>query len=116
MRAILRPPSAAISRCALTFLARQPIDVARALVQHAAYVDALRAAGADVRILPPLDELPDAVFVEDTAVVVDECAVITRPGIDSRRSETATVATALSELRPLMYISEPGTLEEAADR
>jgi dimethylargininase len=111
MRAIVRPPSAAISRCALTFLARQPIDVARALVQHAAYVDALRAAGADVRILPPQDDLPDSVFVEDTAVVVDECAVIARPGIDSRRPETTTIATALAQERPLICISDPGTLE-----
>src|SRR5688500_1824267 len=107
MRAIVRPPSPAISRCALTFLDRQPIDFDRALVQHAAYVDALRAAGAHVRILPPQGDLPDAVFVEDTAIVVDECAVITRPGIDSRLPETASIAAALSELRPLMRISDP---------
>jgi dimethylargininase len=111
MRAIVRPPSAAISRCALTFLERQPIDVGRALVQHAVYVDALRAAGADVRILPLEDDLPDAVFVEDTAVVVDECAVIARPGIDSRRPETDSIAAALAPVRPLVCISEPGTLE-----
>lgn len=111
MRAIVRPPSAAISRCALSFLERQPIDFARALEQHAAYVGALRAAGADVRTLPPQDDLPDAAFVEDTAVVVDECAVITRPGIESRRPETATVAAALAEVRPLVSIHQPGTIE-----
>ena len=111
MRAIVRLPSPALSRCALTFLNRQPIDFERARVQHAAYVSALQKAGADVQILPPEPDLPDAVFVEDTAVVVDECAVITRPGIDSRRPETQTIATAVEAIRPLLHIVEPGTLE-----
>ena len=111
MRAIVRLPSPALSRCALTFLDRQAIDFERALAQHAGYVSALRNAGADVRILPPEPELPDAVFVEDTAVVVDECAVITRPGIDSRRPETETILAALEAIRPIVRITEPGTLE-----
>jgi dimethylargininase len=111
MRAIVRLPSPALSRCALTFLDRQAIDFERALVQHAAYVAALRNSGADVRILPPEPDLPDAVFVEDTAVVVDECAVITRPGIDSRRPETETMLAALEPVRPIVRITEPGTLE-----
>ena len=111
MRAIVRLPSPALSRCALTFLDRQAIDFERALAQHAAYVSALRDSGADVRILPPEPDLPDAVFVEDTAVVVDECAVITRPGIDSRRPETETIFAALEAFRPIVRITEPGTLE-----
>jgi dimethylargininase len=111
MRAIVRLPSPALSRCALTFLERQPIDFERALAQHAAYIDALRAAGALVRILPPEPDLPDAVFVEDTAVVVDECAVITRPGIDSRRAETESIQVAIEEVRPVVRIIDPGTLE-----
>ena len=111
MRAIVRLPSPALSRCALTFLDRQAIDFERALAQHAGYVSALRHAGTDVRILPPEPELPDAVFVEDTAVVVDECAVITRPGIDSRRPETETILAALEAIRPIVRITEPGTLE-----
>ena len=111
MRGIVRLPSPALSACALTFLERQPIDFERALKQHRAYVAALEAAGVAVTVLPAQPDLPDAVFVEDTAVVVDECAVVTRPGIESRRGETASIAEALAEHRPLVEILEPGTLE-----
>ena len=111
MRGIVRVPSPALSACALTFLERQPIDVARALEQHRAYVEALEAGGVEVTVLPAERDLPDAVFVEDTAVVVEECAVVTRPGIESRRGETASIAGALREVRPLVEIREPGTLE-----
>ena len=111
MRAIVRLPSPALSRCALTFLERQPIDFERALVQHGAYVDALRAAGVNARILPPEPDLPDSVFVEDTAVIVDELAVLARPGIESRRPEADAIAEALEAVRPVVRISEPGTLE-----
>ena len=55
--------------------------------------------------------LPDAVFVEDTAVVLEEVAVITRPGVPSRRPETASVAAALAAHRPLHPILAPGTLD-----
>lgn len=111
MRAIVRPPSRALSRCVLTYLERQPIDFERALAQHAAYVDALRRHGIDVHVLPPEQDLPDAVFVEDAAVVVDECAVITRPGVDSRRGEVDGVASALHAFRPIVRITSPGTIE-----
>ena len=111
MQAITRTPSLALGRCALTYLERQPIDVPRALEQHAAYVHALQQCGVRVGVLPPAEDLPDAVFVEDTAVVVDECAVITRPGIESRRGEVDAVALAVAEYRPTIRISAPGTLE-----
>jgi dimethylargininase len=111
MRAIVRTPSPALSRCALTFLDRQPIDITRAIEQHASYVAALRAQGVDVQILAPEPDLPDAVFVEDTAVVVDECAVITRPGIESRLAEVDGVAAALSAVRPTVRVTAPGTIE-----
>ena len=111
MRAIVRRPSQALARCALTFLERQPIHFARAERQHRDYVDALASLGVEVSVLPPEDELPDAVFVEDTAIVLDECAVITRPGIDSRRPETSSVAAILATIRPLVHVSSPGTLE-----
>ena len=107
----MREPSEALERCALTYLARRPIDLARARAQHAAYRSALEALGVEVAVLPAEPGLPDAVFVEDTAVVVDECAVITRPGLDSRRGEIDTVAAALGPLRPLVHVSAPGTLE-----
>lgn len=111
MRAIVRQPSGAIARCALTFLERQAIDLERALTQHAGYVAALQSAGVEVQVLPAEPDLPDAVFVEDAAVVVDECAVITRPGIESRQAETASIASVLSSARPTAHITAPGTLE-----
>jgi dimethylargininase len=111
MQAITRTPSLALARCALTYLERQRIDVPRALEQHAAYIHALQRCGVSVLVLPPAEDLPDAVFVEDTAVVVDECAVISRPGIESRRAEVDAVATAVAEYRPIIRIAAPGTLE-----
>jgi dimethylargininase len=111
MRAIVRRPSPALSRCALTFLERQRIDFVRAEQQHAAYVAGLRNLDVDVTVLPAEAELPDAVFVEDTALVLDECAVLMRPGIDSRVAETASVAAVLRDVRPLVTILPPGTAE-----
>lgn len=111
MRAIVRTPSSSLSRCALTFVERQPIDLDRAVAQHQAYVRALQAVDVEVRILPPQHELPDAVFVEDTAVVVDECAVIARPGIESRRPEVDTIAVELEKVRPIVRVTAPGTIE-----
>lgn len=111
MRAIVRRPSEALSRCALTFLGRQPIDLHKAQRQHDAYIAALNDLGVAVRVLPLENDLPDAVFVEDTAIVLDECAVVTRPGIDSRRPETASIEAALREMRPVSRIVAPGTLE-----
>jgi dimethylargininase len=107
----MRSPSPALSRCALTFLQRQPIDFARAVRQHERYASALLSQGVKLQVLPAEADLPDAVFVEDTAVVVDECAVITRPGIESRRGEVDSIAAALDAVRPITRITAPGTLE-----
>jgi dimethylargininase len=109
--ALTREVSPAILRCELTHLQRTPIDLERAQAQHAAYEEALRGAGCEVQRLPPEPELPDAVFVEDTAVVLDELAVITRPGASSRRAEIASVAAALASHRTLCSIEPPGTLD-----
>ncbi len=109
--AITREIGAAIDRCELTHLARSPIDVARARAQHAAYEEQLRALGCTVRRLPEAPDLPDAVFVEDCAVVLDELAIIARPGAASRRPETAAVEQALAGLRPLNRIAAPATLD-----
>ena len=111
MQAITRQPCAALSRCALTYLERQEIDFATAVAQHAAYVDALERCGVRVLVLPPDHDQPDSVFVEDTAVVVDECAVMTRPGIESRRGEVNAIEAVLSLARPTIRIEGPGTLE-----
>lgn len=71
----------------------------------------MRQAGCDVRRLPEAPELPDAVFVEDTAVVLDELAVATNPGAASRRPEVDSVAAVLAAFRPLARIEPPATLD-----
>ena len=109
--AITRGVSPSLARCELTHLAREPIDPARAAAQHAAYEAALAALGCTLERLPIEPELPDAVFVEDAAVVLDRIAVVTRPGAASRRPETASVAAALARHRALRTIEAPGTLD-----
>ncbi|MBY0491939.1 MAG: N(G),N(G)-dimethylarginine dimethylaminohydrolase [Gemmatimonadaceae bacterium] len=109
--ALTRAVSPTLADCELTHLDRTPIDVARAEAQHAAYEQALRSLGCDVRRVPAAPENPDAVFIEDTAVVLDELAVITRPGAESRRSELEPVAEVLATLRPLHRLEAPGTLD-----
>ena len=109
--ALVRPVSDSLARCELTHLAREPIDVARAREQHGRYVEALVELGCAVHWLPADHDSPDAVFVEDTAVVVEELAVVARPGAASRRGETAAVAAALARWRPVAGIEAPGTLD-----
>jgi dimethylargininase len=100
-----------MARCELTHLGRQPLDPARAERQHAAYEACLAALGCRVERLPADPELPDCVFIEDTAIVLAETAVITRPGAASRQPETAVVAEALSLFRPLEWIEAPAALD-----
>lgn len=109
--ALTREVSPTIVDCELTHLARTPIDVATARAQHHAYEQLLASLGCDVRRVAAAPDHPDAVFIEDTAVVLDEIAVITRPGAESRRDETAAVEAALGALRPLARIAAPGTLD-----
>jgi dimethylargininase len=107
--ALTRDVSPSLGNCELTHLAREPIDVERARLQHVAYERALAAQGCRVERLSGLPACPDAVFVE--AVVVDEHAVITRPGAASRRAETASATEALAAYRSLTTIDGPGTLD-----
>ena len=109
--AITRDVSASIGDCALSFVQRSPIDTDRAIAQHAGYRQALVALGCRVVALPAQDALPDAVFVEDVALVLDEVAVVTRPGARSRRDEAESVAQVLAGYRPLLRIVAPGTLD-----
>lgn len=103
------PPS--IQHCELTHLSREPIDYAKAVAEHAQYEGALRGLGCRVERLPDAPDLPDSVFVEDTAVVLDDVAVIARPGAESRRPEVDAMAAALGVHRPLVFIEPPGTLD-----
>jgi dimethylargininase len=109
--AITREISPAMENCELTHLSRQPIDIALARRQHHAYEEALKILGCQVQRLPAEPELPDSVFVEDAAVVLDEIAIITRPGAVSRRPETTSVAHALDSYRRLYMIEPPGTVD-----
>lgn len=109
--ALTREVSPSINDCELSFHERQPIDLSRAIAQHEVYRDCLAELGVQVVSLPAQPGLPDAVFVEDPAVVVDEVAVISNMGAASRRPEAATLAEALSRYRPLRFIAEPGTLD-----
>lgn len=107
----MRDLSPEIGRCELSHLDRVPIDFPRAVRQHQQYVSALAEAGCVISRLPAAPGLPDAVFVEDTALVLEELAVITRPGAASRRPETESVAAVLESFRSLRRIGGPGTLD-----
>ena len=109
--AVTRAVSSAMARCELTHLARAPIDVALAREQHQAYEQTLRGLGWHIESLPEEPGLPDSVFVEDTAVILDEVAVLTRPGASSRRPETSSIAAVLGKYRELIRIESPGTLD-----
>ena len=111
LTAITRAVSASITDCELSFHARQPIDVAKVIAQHKAYQDCLAELGVRIVSLPAEPELPDAVFVEDPVVVVDEVAVISIMGAPSRRPEARTLTDALSRYRPLKFLREPATLD-----
>jgi dimethylargininase len=109
--ALTRAVSPTLADCELTHLDRSPIDVARAAAQHAQYEAALVSLGCTVERVAPAPDHPDAVFIEDTAVVLDELAIITRPGAASRRPEVDAVADVLARHRPLHRIEAPGTLD-----
>jgi dimethylargininase len=111
LTAITRAVSPAINRCQLSFRPRQVIDVQKAAEQHRRYEACLEELGASVISLPAEPELPDAVFVEDAAVVLDEVAVIARLGAESRRPEAGSLALVLRQFRELRWMQAPATLE-----
>src|SRR6185369_8927350 len=109
--ALTRPVSESLAQCELTHLSREPINLDRAREQHAAYETLLKSLGVVVHRVSGAPYLPDAVFIEDTAVVTDELAVITRPGAASRRAETDAVADALRQYRKVVHLEAPATLD-----
>lgn len=109
--ALTRDVSPDMRACELSFVGRTEIDVGQAHNQHQQYQQVLAALGCLVLSLPAERNLPDAVFVEDTALVLDELAVMTRPGAASRQAEVASVAELLARYRRLEFITAPGTLE-----
>jgi dimethylargininase len=111
LTALTREVSPTLGACELTHLPRVAIDIERARRQHGEYEEALMAAGCSLERLPSGPEMPDAVFVEDIAIAFDEAAVVTRPGAESRRGETAAVTQALRRHRTLYTIEAPGTID-----
>ncbi len=109
--AITREVSPAINCCELTHLERQPIDYDRARVQHREYERCLIGLGCRIHQMPADLHLPDSVFVEDTAIVLDEVAVLARPGAESRRRETDAMEQRLHGYRPLCRLHPPATLD-----
>lgn len=110
-KAITREVSPTLADCELSHLARTPIDIELAVIQHHDYQQALQALRCDVQVLPAEPGLPDSVFVEDAAIVLDEVAILTRPGAASRRAELPSIAAALRPHRPLLSIKSPATLD-----
>ena len=111
LTAITRAVSPAIVHCELSFIERKPIDLSKAREQHRAYEKLLEKLGAHLISLPAEENLPDSMFVEDPAIVLDEIAVILPLGTESRRPEAASLAQALGKFRKLEYVKLPGTLE-----
>ena len=109
--ALTRDISPRFAECEITHIERTPIDLDAARAQHHAYVNVLRELGCNVIELPAEPDLPDSVFVEDTAFILPEVAVITRPGADSRKPETESIIQALTPLIKLVRVQEPATVD-----
>ncbi len=109
--AITRDVSPRFNECEITHIERSPIDVHIARAQHHTYVQALKELGCAVLELPAEDDLPDSVFVEDTAVILRDVAILTRPGADSRKPETDSIASALAPYREIVRIQPPATVD-----
>src|SRR5690242_12990099 len=111
LTAITRAVSPSFARCELSFISRQPIDLVKAQAQHHAYEKLLANLGARVISLPAEPDLPDSMFVEDPALVLDELAIIFPLGAESRRREAPSLAAALQPFRKLEQVRLPGMVE-----
>lgn len=111
LTAITRDVNVGMGSCELTFLPRVSVDVNLASQQHQQYQSLLASFGCEIVTVPTEPGLADSVFVEDTAIVLNEVAVLCRPGVESRRAEVAGVEGILRKYRPLASIQAPGTLD-----
>jgi len=111
LTAITRDVNTAMGSCELTFLPRARIDTTLAVQQHENYTSALSSLGCEIVAIPTEEGLADSVFIEDTALVLDEVAVLCRPGAASRRPEVTGVEAALKPYLTLASIQSPGTLD-----
>jgi dimethylargininase len=111
LTAITRKVSSSLANCELSFIERKPIELEKARAQHHAYETLLEKLGAKVISLPEECDLPDSMFVEDPAIVLDEVAIICPLGTGTRRKEAPSLAIALEPFRKLAYVKLPGMLE-----
>lgn len=109
--AITHVPSPMLQHGERTYVDEATVDHPLALAQHAAYCTALRSCGADVITLDVNRGLPDCVFVEDTAIVLDEVAVMMSMGAESRRAEPAGIEPTLRRYRTIERVALPATID-----
>lgn len=109
-RALVRTPAPSFAQ-GLRMADRGRPDPERMLGQHREYVEALRQLGLGVTVLEPLDDFPDAHFVEDAAVVTPQLAVMTRSGAPERQGETGPLEAEVAGLREVAHIRSPATLD-----
>lgn len=109
--AVTRDVSPRFNECEITHIERSPINVEIARTQHHEYIQTLKELGCAVLELPAESDLPDSVFVEDTAVILREAALLTRLGADSRKPETESIARALAPYRDIIRIQPPATVD-----
>jgi dimethylargininase len=111
-RALVRRPSSRLAEGLVTHIERQPVDVELAMRQWDDYIAALESSGWEIIQVPPMEECPDGVFIEDDVVMYGDQAIVARPGADERKPETAGIADLLGELGyDVVSIEAPGTLD-----
>jgi len=112
LTALTRAVSSRVNECELTFIDRAPINFDQAVHQHQNYQKLLRSLGVSVTQIAAQDDCPDCCFLEDTALVLNELAVITRPGSEARRREVEGVVPTIRNYRnQIVAIEPPATLE-----
>jgi dimethylargininase len=109
--ALTHLPSPKLQSGERTYIGREPINPALALRQHEEYRAALRSCGASIVVLEDNRDLPDSVFVEDTAIVLDEVAVMMSMGAESRRAEVPAIEAALQPFRRIEHVRLPATID-----
>jgi len=109
--ALMHLPSPQMQACERTYVPHEAIDSRRIAQEHAAYCNLLTDCGAVVRQLDVNRDWPDCAFVEDTAVVLDEVAILCSMGAVSRRAEPQGIESVLREYRDVLHIELPAMIE-----
>jgi dimethylargininase len=110
-QAIARKPGKNFDQGLTTTVSVKPPQYKLLLQQHETYLETLTSCGLEVTILDPLPDYPDAYFVEDTAVVTPDVAIITNPGTEARKGEEDFMAPVLARFREIERILAPGTVD-----